>query len=52
LKQLHDTDYVKPDQNERVHQDTLPKRKAVFNDALKRFEEQLQNQDEMKNTYL
>jgi homoserine acetyltransferase len=44
LKQLFDSEYVKPSENFRVIQDTDPRKHAVYNEALKRYEEQLKQQ--------
>lgn len=44
LKQLFDSEYVKPSENYRVFQDTDPRKHAVYNEALKRYEEQLKQQ--------
>ena len=42
VKQLFDSSYVKPQDNYRVVQDTNPVKRAVLNDALTRFEKDLQ----------
>lgn len=41
IKHIFDSDYVKPEENFRVYQETHPKRSAVLKDALERFEAQL-----------
>lgn len=41
LKELCDSDYVRPEDNFRVLQDTNPYKNAALKDALKRYEESL-----------
>lgn len=41
---MFDSDYVRPDENDRVMQDSHPTKKATWNQALKRFEDDLKNQ--------
>jgi len=48
LKQLYDSDYVKPDQNDKVFQETHPWRKATFTNALSRFEQELKQRNEIQ----
>lgn len=43
IKHIFDSEYVKPEENFRVYQESHPKRSAVLKDALDRFEAQLQN---------
>lgn len=38
IKHIFDSDYVKPEENYRVYQESHPKRSAVLKDALDRFE--------------
>ena len=52
LKQLHDSDYVKPDQNEKVFQDTHPRKRATFNNALERFEQELKQKNNIQDLNL
>ena len=44
IKQLFDSDYVKPDENNRVMQDSHPHKSSTWNAALKRYEEDLKQQ--------
>lgn len=43
IKHIFDSDYVKPDENYRVYQESHPKRSAVLKDALDRYEAELQS---------
>ena len=43
MKQIFDSDYIKPDQNPRVLQDTSMQKSAAFDEALKRYEDTLRN---------
>ena len=54
IKHIFDSDYVKPEENYRVYQETHPKRSAVLKDALDRYEAQLQNDQDLhdNNMYL
>ena len=49
IKHIFDSDYVKPDENYRVYQESHPKRSAVLKDALDRYEAQLQSDQECHN---
>lgn len=52
LKQLFDSEYVKPMENSRVIQDNDPCKFAVYNDALKRYELELQKKgDRIKQDF-
>ena len=52
LKQLFDSEYVRPVENDRVVQDTDPCKLSVYNDALKRYEEQLKKKgQEIKHDF-
>jgi len=39
VKQLFDSEYIKPEDNKRVIQHSNPVMQAVFNDALSRYQE-------------
>ena len=52
LKNLFDSDYVKPEDNFRVFKDDNPLRASVHNEALERYEKQLRDQKLDEKSYL
>lgn len=50
IKHIFDSDYVKPDENYRVFQESHPKRFAVLKDALDRYEAELQSDQKSHDT--
>ena len=43
MKQIFDSDYIPPDKNPRVFQDSNLNKSAAFDEALKRYENSLKN---------
>ena len=52
MKNLFDSDYVKPEDNFRVFKDDHPLRANVHNEALARYEKQLRDQKVGEKEYL
>lgn len=52
MKELNDSDYMKPQDNFRVFQDTHPLRNATYNQALRRYEDDLKKQSLDSSFYL
>lgn len=52
VKQLFDSEYVKPQDNFRVMQDSNPLKSAALKEALKRYEENLQKENKHEGSHL
>lgn len=52
VKQLFDSEYVKPEDNFRVFQDNNPKKNAAMKEALSRYEDTLRNDNKASNGHL
>lgn len=52
VKQLFDSEYVKPQDNFRVVQDTNPLKSAALKEALKRYEENLKRENSFEGIHL
>lgn len=52
MKQLFDSDYVKPQDNTRVMQDSHPIKSAALKEALKRYEDNLKKESGHEGVHL
>ena len=52
MKSLFDSDYVKPEENFRVFQDSNPLRAAAHKEALSRYEKTLRDQKNEEKNYM
>lgn len=52
MKHLFDSDYVRPEDNYRVLQDTNPLKAAAFKDALSRYEQDLKRKNDGHDAYM
>ena len=52
VKQLFDSEYVKPEDNFRVYQDTNPVKSAAMKNALQRYEDSLKNENKQLGNHM
>ena len=52
VKHLYDSEYVKPTENFRVVQDSNPVKAAIMNQALHRYEQDIQKNSKMHSDYV
>ena len=52
VKQLFDSEYVKPEDNFRVYQDTNPIKSAAMKNALQRYEDSLKNENKQLGNHM